>query len=203
MITLRKITFVKSSPDVSDCPVSELPEYAFIGRSNVGKSSLINMICNQKIAKTSSTPGKTQLINHFMVNDEWYLVDLPGYGFAKINRQVKATLEPMIAKYILERPTLVCLFLLIDIRLEPQKRDLDFFHFLGKNGIPFHIIFTKSDKLTIAKVDASVESYKKELAEIWETFPTYTITSSEKKIGKEVILGWINAYNKLPVNTQK
>lgn len=189
--------FVISAPTVTKCPNDTKPEYAFIGRSNVGKSSLINMLCNHKgLAKTSATPGKTLLINHFIINKEWYLVDLPGYGFAKRSKSVQQQLDQMIRGYILQREQLVNVFLLIDIRHDPMAADLEFINWLGLSGIPFSIIFTKSDKLAPTKVNATAEAWMQKLRETWEELPPYFITSAEKKTGREEVLGYIEEINK-------
>ena len=194
---IKTATFSISSPRVSMCPTDTKPEYAFIGRSNVGKSSLINMLCrNKKLAKTSSTPGKTLLINHFIINKEWYLVDLPGYGFAKRSKSELQKIDQMIRGYILEREQLVNVFVLIDVRLEPQPIDLDFMNWLGMSGIPFSIIFTKADKLSGAKVRANVETYKQQMLETWEEMPPYFITSAEKGDGRDDVLDYIDKINK-------
>ena len=194
---IKKAEFVLSAPRESMCPKDTKPEYAFIGRSNVGKSSLINMLTNnKKLAKTSATPGKTLLINHFIINNEWYLVDLPGYGFAKRSKKEVQKLEQMINGYILQRQQLVNVFLLVDIRLEPQMIDLDFIEWLGTSSIPFAIVFTKADKLSAAKVSQNVEAYKKTLSETWDELPPYFVTSSEKKTGRDDILDYIDQINK-------
>lgn len=194
---IKNAEFTLSAPTVSMCPADTKPEYAFIGRSNVGKSSLINMICNnKKLAKTSATPGKTLLINHFVINKEWYLVDLPGYGFAKRSKTEIKKLDQMIRGYILQREQLVNVFVLVDIRLEPQKIDLEFINWLGESGIPFAIVFTKADKLNVTKTKASVALYEKTLSETWEELPRMFITSSEKKTGKDDILNYIEEINK-------
>lgn len=194
---IRTAEFTLSSPRVSLCPNDSKPEYAFIGRSNVGKSSLINMLCrNKKLAKTSSTPGKTLLINHFIINREWYLVDLPGYGFAKRSKSEIQKLDQMIRGYILEREQLANVFVLIDVRLEPQTIDLEFMNWLGVSGIPFSIVFTKADKLTAAKVRANVEAYQKKMLETWEEMPPYFVTSAEKRDGREELLNYIEQINK-------
>ena len=178
------------------CPQDNKPEYAFIGRSNVGKSSLINMLTNhKKLAKTSATPGKTLLINHFIINNEWYLVDLPGYGFAKRSKKEVQKLEQMINGYILQRQQLVNVFLLVDIRLEAQKIDLDFIQWLGQSSVSFAIVFTKADKLSAAKVNQNVEAYKKVLSETWEELPPMFVTSAEKKQGRDEILDYIEQIN--------
>ena len=194
---IKNAEFTISAPNVSMCPADTKPEYAFIGRSNVGKSSLINMLCNnKKLAKTSATPGKTLLINHFVINKEWYLVDLPGYGFAKRSKTEIKKLDQMIRGYILQREQLVNVFVLVDIRLEPQKIDLEFINWLGESGIPFAIVFTKADKLNVTKTNASVSLYEKTLSETWEELPRMFITSSEKKTGKDDILNYIEEINK-------
>ena len=196
-VEIKKAEFTLSAPMVSMCPQDNKPEYAFIGRSNVGKSSLINMLTNnKKLAKTSATPGKTLLINHFIINNEWYLVDLPGYGFAKRSKKEIAKLDQMINGYILQRQQLVNVFLLVDVRLEPQKVDLDFINFLGTSSVPFAIVFTKADKLSATKVRQNVEAYKKVLSETWEELPPMFVTSSEKKQGREEVLDYIDQINR-------
>lgn len=194
---IKTAEFVISAATVSQCPDDTKPEYAFIGRSNVGKSSLINMLArNKKLAKTSATPGKTLLINHFIMNKEWYLVDLPGYGFAKRSKKEIAKLDQMIRGYILGRQQLVNVFVLIDVRLEAQAIDLEFMNWLGLSGIPFSIVFTKADKLTPTKVKANVSAYEKKLLETWEELPPYFITSSEKRQGRDELLDYIESINK-------
>lgn len=194
-ITSAKFTL--SSPHVGMCPNDDKPEYAFIGRSNVGKSSLINMLCrNKKLAKTSATPGKTILINHFIINDEWYLVDLPGYGYAKRSKTEIHKLSQMIRGYILQREQLVNVFVLIDVRLEPQNVDLEFINWLGESQVPFTIVFTKADKLTKSKVQANVAGYCKKLSETWEELPKYFVTSSESRTGRDEVLNYIDDINK-------
>jgi len=194
---IKTAEFSISSPRVSMCPNDTKNEYAFIGRSNVGKSSLINMLCrNKKLAKTSSTPGKTLLINHFIINKEWYLVDLPGYGFAKRSKTELAKLDQMIRGYILEREQLVNVFVLIDIRLEPQAIDLEFMQWLGLSGIPFSMVFTKADKLSAAKVKANFAAYEAKMLETWEEMPPAFITSAEKQEGREALLDYIEQINK-------
>ncbi|MCD7930946.1 MAG: ribosome biogenesis GTP-binding protein YihA/YsxC [Tannerellaceae bacterium] len=189
--------FVISNTDVRKCPEGNLPEYAFIGRSNVGKSSLINMLTNQKgLAMTSQKPGKTQLINHFIINDEWYLVDLPGYGYAQRGKEGRENISKIIENYILEREQLTSLFVLLDCRHEPQKIDLEFMEWLGENGIPFSIIFTKTDKLSKARVADNTRVYKEKLLESWEELPPIFLTSSEKKEGREELLQYIWDINK-------
>lgn len=189
--------FVISNTKVEKCPQDNLPEYAFIGRSNVGKSSLINMLTNRnKLAMTSSTPGKTLLINHFLVNKEWYLVDLPGYGFAQRGKKAMEKIKQIIENYILEREQMTNLFVLIDSRLEPQKIDMEFIEWLGENGIPFSIIFTKTDKLGYAKLKENTTRFLDKLKEQWEELPPYFLSSSEKKIGRQEILDYIDSINK-------
>ena len=194
---IKKSVFVISAPTVSKCPKDDKPEYAFIGRSNVGKSSLINMLCNHKgLAKTSATPGKTLLINHFIINNEWYLVDLPGYGFAKRSKTVQQKLEQMIASYILQRKQLINVFVLIDIRHEQQKIDREFIDWLGESNVPFTIVFTKADKLGPGKAKQNAQKWLEQLKDRWETLPPYYITSSEKKLGREELLAYIDEINK-------
>ncbi len=194
---IKKSEFTISSATLSQCPNDNKPEFAFIGRSNVGKSSLINMICNHKgLAKTSATPGKTLLINHFIINNEWYLVDLPGYGYAKRSKVVQKKLEQMISSYILQREQLVNLFVLIDIRHEPQKIDTEFITWLGESGIPFSIVFTKADKIgNSQKAIKAAKTYMETLKEQWEELPPYFVTSSEKKFGREELLNYIEDIN--------
>ena len=191
-----KAEFVVSNATVEKCPKPDRHEYAFIGRSNVGKSSLINMLTNnKKLAKTAARPGKTQLINHFLINDMWYMVDLPGYGYARTSETARRQFEKMIRDYILKRENLVCLFVLIDSRLEPQKIDLEFTEWLGENGVPFAIIFTKADKLSGGKAKDNVNKYLKKLSEQWEELPPYFLSSSEKKLGRKEILDYIESIN--------
>lgn len=193
---IKKAEFLISSPTIDKCPKDNRIEYAFIGRSNVGKSSLINMLCNHKgLSKTSSTPGKTLLINHFLINDEWYLVDLPGYGFAKRSKKVQADIEKMINTYILQREQLVNLFVLIDVRHEQQKIDRAFIDWLGENEIPFTIVFTKADKLGTVKAKANATQWMEQLKDAWEELPPYFITSSEKRTGREELLAYIDEIN--------
>jgi len=194
---IKNSEFVISAPMLSMCPKDTKPEYAFIGRSNVGKSSLINMLCRHKgLAKTSATPGKTLLINHFIINKEWYLVDLPGYGFAKRSKKEVAKLDQMIRGYILGREQLVNTFVLVDVRLEPQAIDLEFMNWLGVSGVPFSILFTKADKLSAAKVKLNVDAYQKKMLETWEEMPPFFITSAEKGTGREEVLDYIEKINK-------
>lgn len=189
--------FVISNSRADMCPKTNLPEYAFIGRSNVGKSSLINMLTQRsKLAMTSSTPGKTLLINHFLVNKEWYLVDLPGYGYAQRGKKMMDKIKKMIEDYVLTREQMTCLFVLIDSRLSPQNNDLKFIEWLGENGIPFAIIFTKADKQSTSKTNRNVELYLKTLQEQWEELPPYFISSSEKKTGRDEILNYIESVNR-------
>ena len=189
--------FVVSNTAVDKCPKDRIPEYSFIGRSNVGKSSLINMLMERRhLAKTSSTPGKTQLINHFKINNSWYLVDLPGYGYARVSKKKKATFQKYIENYFLQRKQLVCSFILIDCRHDPQKIDLDFMQFLGENFIPFSIIFTKADKLTPAKLEKQISSYKNKLLEYWEELPNSFITSSSSGLGRDEFLNYIDQINR-------
>lgn len=193
---IKQAAFTLSAPMVSMCPKDTKPEYAFIGRSNVGKSSLINMLTNnKKLAKTSSTPGKTLLINHFIINKEWYLVDLPGYGYAKRSKKEVDKLDQMIRGYILQREQLVNVFVLVDIRLEPQKIDLEFMEWLGVSGIPFSIVFTKADKLTPNKCRQAMEAYKQSLSETWEEMPPMFLTSAEKREGRAEVLDYIERIN--------
>lgn len=193
---IKKAEFLISSARVGQCPQSDLPEYAFIGRSNVGKSSLINMLTQRsKLAKTSSMPGKTLLINHFNINDQWYLVDLPGYGYAQRGKKEKETLEHLITEYILDREQLTNLFLLVDSRLEPQKIDLEFIEWLGENSIPFSIVFTKADKLGRDKLRQNTEAFLTRLREQWEELPPYFISSAETRLGREEILNYIEQIN--------
>ena len=193
---IKKSEFTISSPSLSKCPDDTKAEYAFIGRSNVGKSSLINMLCNHKgLAKTSAKPGKTLLINHFIINNEWYLVDLPGYGYAKNSKTVRNKLEQMIAQYILQRKQLVNVFVLIDIRHEQQKIDREFVDWLGESNVPFSIIFTKADKLSPAKAKSNALLWMKKLQDRWEVLPLYFITSSEDKTGRDEVLDYIDQIN--------
>lgn len=187
-----KALFVKSSVQLSQLPSSEIPEFAFIGRSNVGKSSLINTLTSSKgLAKTSGSPGKTQAINHFIINDKWHLVDLPGYGFAKVSQATRAEWESLMKSYFLNRTQLITTFVLIDIRLEPQKNDLDFIEFLGTNGVPFSIVFTKADKLTPNQALKKANDYKASLLKTWEELPPVFVTSATNRTGKDELLQYI------------
>ena len=189
--------FIVSNTDVKKCPPGHLPEYAFIGRSNVGKSSLINMLTGRKgLAMTSATPGKTMLINHFLINDSWYIVDLPGYGYARRGMKGQEQIRTIIEDYILEREQMTNLFLLIDSRLEPQKIDMEFREWLGENGIPFSIIFTTADKLKGGRLKMNINAYIRELRKQWEELPPYFVSSSEDRMGRTEILDYIESINK-------
>lgn len=193
---IKTAEFLKSSSKWQECPEPTLPEYAFIGRSNVGKSSLINGMLNHKdLAKTSQTPGKTQLINHFLINEKWYLTDLPGYGYARVSKSMRKDFEKLITNYILNRKNLVNLFVLVDSRHTPQKIDLEFIGWCGENGVPFSIVFTKADKLKPNAAIDNVENYKKELLETWEELPEIFLTSAEKRTGTDDILKFITTTN--------
>lgn len=195
-MTIKSATYTISSPHVGKCPQSSEPEYAFIGRSNVGKSSLINMLTGHKgLAKTSSMPGKTMLINHFLINGEWYLVDLPGYGYAKRSKKEQDKLTEMIKGYVLGREQMVNLFVLIDSRHEAQRIDLDFIEWLGENGVPFSLVFTKADKQSRSKTAANVASFMKRLTEQWEELPPHFVTSSETGEGRDAVLDYIGEIN--------
>jgi len=194
---IENAAFVISNTDVKKCPTGTLPEYAFIGRSNVGKSSLINMLTGQKgLAMTSATPGKTMLINHFLINKNWYIVDLPGYGYAKRGQKGKDQIKKIIESYILQREQMTNLFVLVDSRHEPQTIDLEFIEWLGENGVPFSIVFTKADKLKSERqLKNNVQTYLDKLKEQWEELPPYFITSSEKRLGRDELLGYIEQIN--------
>lgn len=195
-MVIKSAEFVISNSQVSKCPTTGLPEYAFIGRSNVGKSSLINMLTGKKgLAMTSQKPGKTQLINHFIINGAWYLVDLPGYGYARLSKDGREKLKTMIEDYTLERKELVCLFVLVDSRHEPQKIDLEFIQCLGEEGVPFALVFTKADKLTKGRLAANLEAYKARLLEEWEELPPIFVTSSEQQLGRDELLSYIEGIN--------
>ena len=190
--------FVMSNSNVAQCPKDPIPEYAFIGRSNVGKSSLINMLTERKsLAKTSGRPGKTQLINHFKINNNWFLVDLPGYGYARVSKKDKKTFQKYITEYFEKRKQLVCGFVLVDIRHDPQAIDLDFMEWLGSHGIPFAIVFTKADKLKPGVIEKQAQSYLQKLLDgLWEEAPPHFITSSSNRMGREDLLGYIDSINK-------
>ena len=194
---IKSAEFIMSNSNVTKAPQDRIPEYTFIGRSNVGKSSLINMLMERKdLAKISGKPGKTQLINHFKINEEWFLVDLPGYGYAQISKKKRTIFQYFIENYFKEREQLVCTFVLIDSRHDPQKIDLEFMQFLGETGIPFCIAFTKADKLTPTKLEQQITSYKEQLLEHWETLPHSFITSSSNSLGRDEFLAYIDTVNK-------
>ena len=196
-MVITSAEFIISNSRVEKCPTTGRPEYAVIGRSNVGKSSLINMLTGRKgLAMTSQKPGKTQLINHFLINKDWYLVDLPGYGYARLSRDGRDGLRKMIEDYILERTELVCLFVLLDSRLEPQRIDLEFIEWLGEEGIPFALVFTKADKLSKGKLAANIAAYKERILQQWEELPPLFITSSEARMGRDELLSYIDGINK-------
>ncbi len=193
---VKKALFLISNADVTKCPAPDRPEYAFTGRSNVGKSSLINMLVQDKsLAKISGNPGKTRLINHFLINDFWYLVDLPGYGYAKVSKKERKKFNTLIRQYILTRENLYCLFVLIDIRHEPQKIDLEFIHWLGISRIPFAMVFTKADKLKPQEADKNVADYSRKLSETWEELPPFFVSSAAKGLGRKEILDYIQQIN--------
>ena len=194
---IQSARFVISSAQLSQCPPATLPEYAFIGRSNVGKSSLLNQLTGHgKLAKTSGTPGKTQLINHFIINDAWYLVDLPGYGYAKVSQRAREKWQQLIRAYLRKRETLVCCFVLLDSRLPPQQVDLDFLRYLGEQGIPFVLVYTKADKQSVAKTDELVAAYHAQLLETWEELPPSFVTSAETGRGRDELLAFIADVNR-------
>ena len=194
---IKSAEFIMSNSNVIHAPKDKIPEYAFIGRSNVGKSSLINMLMERKkLAKTSATPGKTQLINHFKINDQWFLVDLPGYGYARVSKKKRTIFQYFIENYFKEREQLVCTFVLIDSRHDPQKIDLEFMKFLGESNIPFCIVFTKADKLTSSKLNKQIVAYKRKLLNYWESLPTSFITSSSNGLGRKEFLDFIDGVNK-------
>lgn len=195
-MVIKTAEFVISNTDVRKCPQSALPEYAFIGRSNVGKSSLINMLTARKgLAMTSQKPGKTQLINHFLINQEWHLVDLPGYGFARVGQASRERLKRIIEDYILEREQLTCLFILLDCRHEPQRIDLEFIDWAGEHGVPFALVFTKADKISKGRLASNIEVYKQRLLESWEELPPIFTTSSEERLGRDELLAYIASIN--------
>ena len=202
-MVIKTTEFVKSSGKWQECPEPNLPEYAFIGRSNVGKSSLINAMMNHKdLAKTSQTPGKTQLINHFLINENWFLTDLPGYGYARVSKSMRKDFEKINTNYILNRPNLVNLFVLVDSRHTPQQIDIEFIEWCGESDIPFSIVFTKADKLKPNTVNANVEVYRNELLKTWEELPDMYVTSAEKKIGGDEILNFITKTNELMIKNK-
>ncbi|MFY7991638.1 MAG: ribosome biogenesis GTP-binding protein YihA/YsxC [Fluviicola sp.] len=195
-MVIKDARFIISNTDIDQCPKDGLPEYAFIGRSNVGKSSLINMLVDKKdLAKTSGRPGKTQLINHFLINNEWYLVDLPGYGYAKASKSSRSTWERFIADYLTKRETLINIFVLLDSRLEPQKIDLEFMTWCAEEQLPFSMVFTKIDKLSSSALQKNLAAYKKEMLKHWESLPPLFTTSSESKFGREKLLNYIDQIN--------
>ena len=196
-MVIKTAEFVKSSGKWQECPEPNLPEFAFIGRSNVGKSSLINAMMNHKdLAKTSGTPGKTQLINHFLINKEWYLVDLPGYGYAKTSKKMRAEFEVFISEYLMKRETLMNVFVLLDSRLDPQQIDLEFMNWCGEKQIPFCMVFTKIDKISSSILAKNLAKYKKEMIKYWDEIPPIFTTSSESGFGKEKVLNYIDGINK-------
>ena len=191
---IKKAEFEKSSARLNQCPRNEKPEFAFIGRSNVGKSSLINLITGRKsLAKISVSPGKTKLINHFLINDSWYLVDLPGYGYAKASKRAKEEFSKLIRNYILKRDLLMCMFVLLDIRVEPQTNDISFINWLGNQEIPFVLVFTKTDKLNQREINSNKKKYEEQLLQTWATLPKCFFTSSVRKMGRDEILGFIES----------
>lgn len=197
-MVIKSAVFIISSTEISKCPEPKLPEYAFIGRSNVGKSTLINMLTNHKnLAKTSGKPGKTQLINHFLINDQWYLADLPGFGYAKVSKEKKLKWDKMIRDYLLNRENLLCVFVLIDSRLEMQKIDRELMDFLGLNQIPFVIIFTKIDKLSPPMLQKNIAAFRREMRRTWDQLPDMFQSSSETKAGRDKILDFIGETNKV------
>jgi GTP-binding protein len=197
-VKISSSKYISSSAKSENCPPPDKTEYAFIGRSNVGKSSLINMLCGfQGLARISSRPGKTQIINHYLINEKWYLVDLPGYGYAKVSKEKRAIFSKMISEYILGRKNLMCVFVLIDARIEPQELDLTFMENLAEKGIPFAMAFTKCDKLSSIALPKKIEAYKKRMLEEWEEFPAYFLTSATEKNGREEILDFIGETNKI------
>ncbi len=194
---IKKARFLISNSDVRKCPDTGLPEYAFIGRSNVGKSSLINMLTNHSgLAKTSSTPGKTTLINHFIIDDSWYIVDLPGYGYARRGNEGREAIRRIINAYVHYRDAMTCMFVLLDCRHEPQKIDLEFINFLGESGVPFALVFTKADKISKGALERNLDAYKAKLLDSWEELPPIFCTSSEKHQGREELLGYIEEINR-------
>jgi GTP-binding protein len=203
-MNIQDAKFLISNTEYDKCPSPHLPEYAFIGRSNVGKSSLINMLTGRaKLAKTSSTPGKTQLINHFLIDNVWYLVDLPGYGFAKISKVDREKWQKMTHDYLFKRPNLMCTFVLVDSRHGMQKADLEFMELLAANGVPMNLVFTKTDKLKKSQVEVAVESYLKEMRQVWEEAPRHFVTSAENREGRDALLSAIKEYNQLFSESRK
>lgn len=193
-MTINSATFIVSNTDPAKCPETRWPEFAFIGRSNVGKSSLINMLMNRKgLARTSAEPGKTQTINHFLINEKWYVVDLPGFGYAKVSRSTRKTWGPMIESYLLNRPNLLTTFILIDVRLDPQEIDLEFIDWMGTNRIPFSVTFTKADKLSKRDLALSLKKWEETLSKTWSELPPMFVTSSTKKDGREKVLAYIDS----------
>ncbi len=200
---IKTAQFLMSNSKLSDCPTRIIPEYAFIGRSNVGKSSLINMLTRHKnLAKTSGKPGKTRLINHFIINDSWYLVDLPGYGYAKVSKTERAKFHKLINSYLINRTQLFALFVLIDIRHEPQTIDLEFMEYLGISGIPFAIIFTKADKLKPGAIDQAIAAYREKMLESWESFPIHFVSSASNELGRDTLLNYIDELNQTWIKQQ-
>lgn len=197
---INSAVYISSGVRLDQFPLPDKPEYAFIGRSNVGKSSLINMLCGiQGLARISARPGKTQVINHYLVNNNWYLVDLPGYGYAKVSKQKRAEFDRMISNYIIKRENLLCVFVLVDSRIEPQQMDLDFMGNLAENGIPFCMVFTKCDKVGTTQLPKNIAAYRKRMLQEWEEFPAHFLTSAETAKGKEELLGFIGETNKLHI----
>lgn len=197
-MTVKEASFVMSNTDFTKCPEPNMPEYAFIGRSNVGKSSLINALTNRKsLAKTSGKPGKTQLINHFLINKEWYLVDLPGYGYASVSKTKRAEFQRFIQDYLSKRQNLICTFVLLDSRLEPQKVDVEFMQWMGENQIPFVMVFTKIDKLSSSKLNKNLQKYRSKMLDSWETLPQIFLTSSVTKFGSDDILRFVEKTNEV------
>ena len=200
---IKSAEFLMSNSKVDKCPKDRLPEYAFIGRSNVGKSSLINMLMDRKnLAKTSGRPGKTQLINHFLINKNWYLVDLPGYGYARVSKSIKKTFQKFITDYFREREQMVLAFVLVDCRHEPQPIDLEFMQWMGENGIPFNIIFTKADKLKPLALERNITVYTEKMLETWEEMPKYFITSASNYMGRDEVLNYIDDLNSAIQNSE-
>jgi GTP-binding protein len=201
---VKQAEFFVSNSDPAKCPKPDRPEYAFIGRSNVGKSSLINMLTSRtSLAKTSGKPGKTQLINHFIIDNEWYLVDLPGYGYAQVSKTEREKFAALIDGYLTSRPNLLCIFVLVDARIEPQKLDLDFMHNLGERGLPFVVVFTKTEKISATKLQQTLDTYRAKLLETWEDAPDFFVTSAVTATGREDILSFIRPLNEEYFTEQK